>query len=190
MFSDAAKFSMSLAVASLLAGRSLRIALRRRPGRIENGPWRTDLSLGSDRAGMYRKASLARHSPLALRSTEALYFAAEIDSTGNKLRRGCTYCVVGRDLDARWWSIAAYNQNRLIPNARNRYSYSGTTVNRRADGGWVIHFSPREQSENWLPSGNEDGYLKLVLRCYGPSPQLLEDPAAAMLPQILPGLYR
>jgi hypothetical protein len=188
MFSDAAKLCLSFAAASLLAGRSVRVALRRRPWRIQNGPWQTDLSLGSAKLGMYRRASLARHSPLALRSAEALYFVAESDSAGNKLRRGCTYSVVGRQIDSRWWSIAAYNNDRLIPNARNRYSYSETTVRRRTDGGWIIHFSPREQSENWLPNASEDGDLKLVLRCYGPSPQLLENPAAALLPQILPGL--
>ena len=189
MVSDAAKFSLSLAVALVLARRSSKIALRR-PWHIQNGPWRTDLSFGSAKLGMYRRASLARHSPLALRAEEALYFVAETDSVGNKLRRGCSYCVVGRDLDARWWSIAAYNKNRLIPNARNRYSYSGATVQRRADGGWIIHFSQREQSENWLPGAHEDGNLKLVLRCYGPSPRLLENPAVAMLPQILSGLCR
>src|ERR1700680_2501296 len=113
MFSDAAKLSLSFAVALALAGRSARIALRRPPWRIQNGPWRTDLSLGSARGGMYRRASLARHSPLALRSAEAIYFVAETDSAGKKLRRGCTYCVVGHDLNARWWSIAAYNKDRL-----------------------------------------------------------------------------
>jgi len=185
-----AKLSLSFTVAALVAGRSFRRALRRRPGRVQNGPWSTSVSLGDRSAGIYSRASAARHEPLGLRSSEAIYFVAYTDSDGNRLRRGCTYRVSGQDPDARWWSVAAYNNSTLIPNPRHRYSYSMNTVQRKPDGGWMIRFSPREQSENWLPSATEDGELKLVLRCYCPSSQLLANPSAAKLPTIVAGVCR
>jgi hypothetical protein len=169
-------------------GRSVRIALRQQPGNIENGPWVTDLNLSSGRTGLYARARAARHAPYALRATEAIYFVAITDSEGNPLRRGCTYRIEGRDPDARWWSVAAYHENRLIPNPRNRYSYCKTTVKRRADGSWAVHFSPRPQRENWLPSAAENGRLKLVFRCYGPSREVLEHADAIALPSILLGV--
>ena len=188
MLSNASKFLLSFGIAFLLAGRAFRMVLRRRPGGIQNGPWQTDLTLSSGKATLYTRAAAARHTPLALRSSEALYFVAHTDSAGNEFRRGRSYSIVGRDPDTRWWSVAAYNNNHLIPNPRHRYSFSRTSVRREADGRWIIRFSPREQRENWLPGSAEDGSLKLVLRCYDPAPQLLQNPGAADLPVIAPGL--
>jgi len=184
------KLSLSFTVAALVAGRGFRRALRRRPRRIQNGPWQASVSSGRRRAGIYSRAFAARHEPLGLQRSEALYFVAYTDSDGNKLRRGCTYSLSGQDPDTRWWSVAAYNNNTLIPNPRHRYSYSMTTVLRGADGRWTIRFSPREAGGNWLPSATEEGELKLVLRCYGPGAELLANPAAARLPQIVAGTSR
>jgi hypothetical protein len=164
------------------------MALRRRPGTIRNGPWQTDLNLSSRRVSLYTRAAAARQTPLALRSSEALYFVAHTDSAGNELRRGRTYSIMGRDPETRWWSVAAYNNDQLIPNPRHRYSYSKTSVRREVDGGWMIRFSPREQRGNWLPGSTEDGRLKLVLRCYDPARPLLENPGGANLPVIKSGL--
>ena len=183
-----AKVAASSAVAFLLAGRALRVAVRKQPGNSQFGPWRTDMDLSSQNAGLYEKARAARQVPFALPVSEAIYFVAYTDSAGKKLRRGCTYCIDGRDLDTRWWSIAAYNNNRLIPNLQHRYSYSKTTVRRRDDDSWTIRFSPREQCENWLPGATDKGKLKLVLRCYGPSPELVRNPGAAPLPRVVAGL--
>ena len=188
LLSNLSKFSLSFVVALLVAGRGFRIVLRRRPVGIQNGPWQTDLALSSGKASLYTRAAAARQTPLALRASEALYFVAHTDSAGNELRRGRTYSIVGRDPEARWWSVAAYNNNHLIPNPRHRYSFSRDSVRRDADGHWVIRFSPREQRENWLPGSTEDGRLKLVLRCYDPAPSLLENLGGADLPVITSGL--
>jgi hypothetical protein len=76
----------------------------------------------------------------------------------------------------------------LIPNPLDRYSFSKTSVRRRSDGRWLVSFSPHEQEENWLPGATVDGKLKLVLRCYGPFPGLLENPGIAELPHIAAGI--
>jgi hypothetical protein len=189
LLSNVSKFLLSFGVSLLIAGRGFRIALRHRPGGVQNGPWQTDLALSSGKASIYTRAAAARNTPLALRSSEALYFVAHTDSAGNELRRGRTYSIIGRDPEARWWSVAAYNNNHLIPNPRHRYSYSRNSVRREADGRWTIRFSPREQRENWLPGSTEDGRLKLVLRCYDPAPRLLENPGGAELPVIASGIF-
>jgi hypothetical protein len=182
------RVGLSSVAAVLLGGRAVRFALREQPGSIQNGPWRTDPHLSSIHTGIYTRARAARHAPYALGAPEAIYFVSTTDSQGNPLRRGCTYRIQGRDPDTRWWSVAAYSKNRLIPNTRNRYSFSKTNIKRHADGTWTVVFSPREQPENWLPGASENGRLKLVFRCYGPGTVLLEHPETVALPSIERGI--
>src|SRR5262249_4510218 len=132
----------SLLVAFFLTTACLRVLMRRRPkspsGGVRNGPWLVDLSVGSKAAGLYMRALVARRSTFALSAPETVYFATTRDSAGQDLRAGATYAIAGRDLDARWWSITAYKHRHLIPNVLNRYSFSKTTVTRKADGSWRI----------------------------------------------------
>jgi hypothetical protein len=151
---------------------------------MQNGPWRVDLTLGSAAASMYTRAYTAVHATFALRASESLYFSAGKDSAGNRLRCGATYSVQGRDLDARWWSLTAYKNHRLIPNVLGRYSFSQTTVARGPDGSWKIRVSPQRQPENWLPTGEPSGHMSLLLRFYGPGPELLSNPGGVQLPEI------
>lgn len=181
---------VSSGVAVLLGGRSVRVAFRRTPGRFQIGAWSLDLTLSSQSATMYQRARDARFAPYALPAPEAIYYTAFTDSDGQVLRRGCTYRIEGTDPDTRWWSLSAYSSNRLIPNLRNRYSFTKTMVNRLSDGNWSIIFSPREHAGNWLPGATESGPLKLVLRCYGPGPELLANPTAVPLPRIRKGAVR
>ncbi|MBV9505288.1 MAG: DUF1214 domain-containing protein [Acidobacteriia bacterium] len=149
-----------------------------------NGPWRIDLSLGTERAGLYTKAVIARTSLFALRPPEVVYFRADHDSAGNPIRQHDSYIIEGGDLDARWWSLTAYRRSRLIPNPAGRHSFSQTTVARRSDGTWRIHFSRTPHPENWLPAGEGRGNLALVLRFYGPGTHLLAHLDTAPLPAI------
>lgn len=177
---------LSLLLATVLALVILR-GMMRRPPRVKRfGPWGLNLTLGSAAAGMYMRAYVARHGIFALRLPETVYFGAGSDSSGQPLKAASCYRIRGRDLDTRWWSLTAYQHDKLIPNVLNRYSFSKTTISMDAGGNWEIRLGPRHQPGNWLPSGEPVGNIALVLRCYGPGPQLLAHPEKTILPEIVP----
>jgi len=176
---------LSLLLATVLALAILRRMMRRRP-RVERfGPWGMNLSLGSAAASTYMRAYVARHSVFALRAPETVYFSTGFDSSGQRLQAASCYRIRGRELDTRWWSLTAYQRDYLIPNALNRYSFSKTTISLDREGNWEIRLGPRHQSGNWLPSGEPAGNVTLVLRCYGPGPELLNNPKNVVLPEIV-----
>ena len=133
------------------------------------GPWESWLSEGNPNADPYTRAHLARSGRLPLTSTAARYFVANTDSGGSSLSAACEYSIVGAPLNARWWSIALYNESgSLIPNRSKRYSFNSEEAIRRADGSFHINLSHTARPENWLPSGNDSSRnLTLVLRVYG-----------------------
>jgi hypothetical protein len=152
---------------------------------IKNGVWETNLNIGSQSANPYLRAYVARFGLLALNSSETIYFFAQTDSEGNPLNPQCTYQIKGQDFATRWWSITAYCDSYLIPNAENQYSISKTTVKFKPQNEFEIFFSPEKQGENWLPSGNKIGKMSLVLRFYNPNPAWQKNPAQVNLPQII-----
>jgi hypothetical protein len=133
------------------------------------GPWKSWLSEGNPKADPYTRAHLARSGRLPLTSTVARYFVASTDSWGRTLHSGCEYAIVGGSLNARWWSLAVYDEyGSLISNPSNRYSFNSEEAIRRADGSFHITLSRNARPENWLPSGvGPDRNLTLVLRVYG-----------------------
>ncbi len=179
------KILFCVILAALLAVVSGWVMLKKQSGGIANGPWRTDPTTGSSRAGIYHRARVASFGIWALDSSEVVYFFAEKDSDGNTLSHDCTYKIIGKDPDTRWWSVTAYNNDHFIPNPLNRYSYSKTTVEREPDGSWVILLSPQKQEKNWLPSGDKEGSLNVSLRNYNPSRALIDSPASVELPRII-----
>ena len=176
------KVLFCIVVSLILAGVATWLTISTQSDSIRNGPWTKEILGESHSDGMYARARA--FSKWALRPSEAIYFSTTEDSNGKTLSNGCTYRIEGRDPDSRWWSITPYKSLKLISNSQNRYSFSKTTVTRRADGSWTILLSRREQPENWLPLSQEDGPLAIFLRCYNPSSQLLENPAEAILPEI------
>ena len=176
---------LTLLAATVLA-LAILLALMRRPPRVKRlGPWGIDLTLGSTAASIYMRAYVARHAIFALRAPETLYLSTSYDSAGQRLQAASCYRIRGRDLPTRWWSLTAYQNDFLIPNALNRYSFSQTTIASDADGNWEIRLGPRQQPGNWLPSGPPIGNIRLMLRCYGPSAQLVDRPETVTLPEIV-----
>ncbi len=153
---------------------------------VSNGPWVTSLKLGSAEGDMYLRAIVARQGLLALNKTEAIYYIAEDDSEGERLRSGCDYRVEGDDLPARWWSLTLYGQDTfLVPNQPGIYSYNMKNLKREEGGAYRVFISRTMKNGNWLPSGDKDQKLSLGLRCYNPQPVLYERPATVRLPRII-----
>ena len=159
--------------------------MSRVPGSFRNGPWRHDPLTGSVAAGPYARAMVAKHLPLALSNSEAIYLVAETDSSGNKLRCKDTYRIEGRDIEARWWSITCYGvDDFLVPNRQDRYSYNMANLTRNADGTYTISVGQSERAGNWLPTGDGDNF-RLVLRIYNPTPTVRDRLGTIHLPEIV-----
>lgn len=152
---------------------------------VSNGPWRTSTVTGGTDADLYTRASVAVSGLFALNRSETLYFSADETDTHRKLRARCSYAIEGKPLDARWWSVTAYaDDNFLIPNPAQRFSYNMGNLKNGPDGSFRITAAPARQEGNWLPTGSGDGGFSLLLRLYNPGPELLANPAAVRLPSI------
>jgi hypothetical protein len=153
------------------------------PGGVSDGPWRTNLLIGSSGGDAVTRAKVAAHGLLALNRNETLYYTAVADGAGARLTSDCDYRVSGRDPDARWWSITAYAADDfLIPNAANRYSISKNEVMRGGGGSFSADVAAASQSANWIPVSG--GAFSLTLRLYNPGASVARDPAHAVLPKL------
>jgi len=154
---------------------------------VANGPWQVLLSAGNQDAGVYERTAVALGGLFALSRTETLYYSAMTDSSGLRLSDGCRYQVVGSDPDTRWWSLTAYAMdNFLIRNGDDHHALAQTTVEREADGSFVIHVAPTAQPKNWI-SNKDGGNFILMLRLYNPGQSVYEAPGTAPLPEIVRG---
>ena len=133
------------------------------------GPWSGWDSEGKPDADPYTKAHMARSGRLPLSSTVARYFVAYTDSAGHRLVSSCEYSIEGSPLNARWWSLAVYDEyGGLIDNPSGRYSFNSEEMLRHSDGTFRVNLANKPRPENWLPSGSEDQSLILMLRIYSP----------------------
>ena len=152
---------------------------------VKNGPWFTNLTIGSNQCNPYLKAQVALKGLFALRKSESIYYLANCDEDGQPLNSSYDYRIEGEDLDTRWWSITVYgSDNFLIPNDKNRHAYNGMNVARKADGSYKIRLSSMPQEGNWLPTG-EQGNFSLSLRLYNPAPLVYENLGTIRLPRII-----
>ena len=152
---------------------------------IRNGSWITNLQVGSPAANMYVRAHIALTGLFALNKKETIYYRAYVDDRGEKLRADRDYVITGIDIPARWWGIMLYGQdNHLIANAQDRYSFNMANLDLEADGSFRIHLSRAPSQRNWLPAGDRDQRLSFSLKVYNPSPEVYRDPASVKLPRI------
>jgi hypothetical protein len=153
------------------------------PGGASDGPWKTNLLIGSNAGNMKTRAAVALHGLFALNRNETIYYTASTDSDGNKLDGRCTYLIAGRDPPTRWWSITAYAaDDYLIPNPAHRYSVSKNSVTHNASGEFVATASPTATSHDWIALAG--GPFTLTLRLYNPAPDVAKDPTHVALPSI------
>ncbi|MBY8983531.1 MAG: DUF1214 domain-containing protein [Candidatus Lokiarchaeota archaeon] len=153
---------------------------------IRNGCWQTNRrGEGSREALRVHRARIAKIAGFGMNRDEAIYWHAEVDSHGNKIKYNYKYRVEGQDPATRWWCLSVNLDGFFVPNLHNRYSFSKTDVKRETDGSWEIKLSTEEQSGNWIPLGDQSGYYRIILRCYNPNPSMIENSESANLPQII-----
>jgi hypothetical protein len=154
------------------------------PGRVGDGPWKTDPAAVTAQTDAYRRAFVAVHGLFALRRSEAIYYTATADSDGHALTGQCQYKVEGPAPDARWWSITAYGpDDYLIANPGGRYSVTKQQVAPDARGSIVVLLGGNSGGNNRIAAGT--GRFSLSLRLYNPGPGFIADPADAALPALL-----
>jgi hypothetical protein len=152
------------------------------PTRVNDGPWKTNLTAGSTRSTPFSRAFVAVHGLFALNRSETIYYTAATDNDGHRLDGHCLYKITGTQPDARWWSITAYGADSyLIPNPANRYSIAKTISAQQVS--FTVQVGGRASGTNWIPVG--PGRFSLTLRLYNPGPGFLLDPAHAILPAVI-----
>ncbi len=158
-----------------------------------NGDWETNISTGSQDAGVMLKAAVALGGLLASTQENSMYYRLSAVA-GEPLRLNCRYKIEGKEYNADWWSITAYGwDNYLIPNAQKRYSFNNQNLIRNADGSWIITVAATEQPGNWLPVGSSGAShwrqfshhdFDLLLRLYTPGVAYIRSPQSAPLPSV------
>jgi hypothetical protein len=133
-----------------------------------HGAWSHNRAAGSEAAGPYTRAIIAREGLLALSAREALYFSLEQDEQGRPLDEGCIYEINGLPLEARWWSLTLYaDDNFLAQNSDGAPSIDASRALTDSIGGWRTRVSPvRGDAANWISSRNAGRGFILMLRVY------------------------
>lgn len=159
------------------------------------GPWRVSVLAGSPDADLYTRARVAIGGLLALKREETMYYLAETDSEGQRLRSRCRYRVSGTPPAARWWSVTAYADDFfLFPNAAKRYSVNGGDAMLDAQGRFSFVSAPNapvntmantndHRPDLWVPTPGDRG-LFFTLRVYNPEPALAAAPHKLAPPRI------
>ncbi|OXB00638.1 DUF1214 domain-containing protein [Flavobacterium pectinovorum] len=150
------------------------------------GNWQTvDKDKDLSTADLLTIAQIAVYRPYALTKKEVIYLSTNTDSDGNALDPKSDYVISGKKLDAKYWSITAYDENGfLIKNPINKYSYNLENVKYQADStSYKINLSGTEKKENWLPTNNIKK-TGLIIRLYLPSEKLRENLTIEELPSI------
>ena len=134
----------------------------------KRGPWLTWTSAARPDADPYTRAHFANAGTLPVSAEVQRTFVARTDGAGERLHSSCEYALEGRLPKAEWWSIAVFDERgRLIPNAADRYAFTGQTAALAGAGNFTIQLAREARPGNWLPTGGA-GRLALVLNVVEP----------------------
>ncbi len=169
MFKTVLTIFMIVCIAVLGGGASVWYMLNANEsvGAVTIGGWTAFPEIGTPDADPYAKARMAREGVLALGRAEGLTFVAQRDSTGEQLRRECSYTVEGPVPPARFWTIyaadaddAIIESNKLRPSALHSYQ-----LLRRPDNSVTITVGANPSPGNWLALSGA-GKMSFVLTFY------------------------
>ena len=132
------------------------------------GAWSHNRAAGSEAAGPYTRAIIAREGLLALSAREAVYFSLDRDEDGRPLDESCVYELNGLPLSARWWSVTLYADDGFL--AENRDNAASVDASRVGnDHPWQVRIAPVQgNAANWLSSRGAHRGFSLMLRVYNP----------------------
>ena len=155
-------------------------------GAVVISGWTAFPDVGTPHADTYSKARFAREGGLALGRAEGITFVAPKDTSGNPLRRDCTYQIEGQIPAARFWTLYAADEHRIIlpPTIRRTPALHSQEMLRTVDGAIRITASRHPAPGNWLGlSGG--GPMQLVLTLYDTPAATSSRVFEIALPQVL-----
>ena len=146
---------------------------------IRRGIWAANSLTGSPDADPYTRARVAKQALLAMQPSQSVYFTAETDAEGRRLRGDCRYELSGEQLPARWWSVTIYADDYfLIENPADRYS---VTAQGAGPGQWRAQIAADGGADLVSAAGRP---FNLLLRLYHPEISLHDLPADLSLPRL------
>lgn len=131
------------------------------------GPWSTWSALGSADGSMRTRAVVAVRGLLALPSSEARYYTADVDDAGRPLEGRCRYRVTGGTMATAWWTLTLYDTKSYLA-GRGPYSVASGALPAAEQRAWTIRVSPDRQAGLWLPTAGLSRF-DLTLRTYVPA---------------------
>jgi hypothetical protein len=148
------------------------------------GPWMTGTDFGTVQADAKTRAVVALRGLLALPASEARYYTATTDDSGQRLDGRCRYRLSGGALPAKWWSITVYDgAGYLVKNDAGIYSLGSAALGPDEQARWNVVLAPDRQPGHWLPTGRID-HVELTLRVYLPADGGRGNLARTQLPAI------
>ncbi len=148
------------------------------------GPWVTGNDFGTARASARTRAVVALRGLLALPGSEARYYTAATDDSGQPLDGRCRYRLSGGALPTRWWSVTVYDgAGYLVKNDAGIYSLESAALRQDEQARWNLVVAPDRQPGHWLPSGRI-AHFELTLRTYLPADGGRNNLARTQLPAI------
>jgi hypothetical protein len=146
-----------------------------------HGAWSLNRAAGSQAAGPYTRAIIARTGLLALSAREAIYFNLDKDEHGRPLDESCIYELSGVPLETRWWSVTLYASDNFL--ARNSDHAHSVDFSRIGPGNWRARVAPVQgDAPFWISSRAAKRGFSLTLRVYNPYDDF--KPSAEALPAI------
>lgn len=155
-------------------------------GAITVGPWVAFPNVGTPEADPYTQARYARDGGLALGRAEGVEFRAWKDTDGAPLSIRCRYAVEGETPPARFWTLAATDENRVSLQGigpRSAATSSLAILREAGTTGFVVEVGSEPASGNWLPVSGV-GSMQLVLTLYDTPLANRTDVSDSVLPAV------
>ena len=136
---------------------------------VKIGPWTSGTDYGTAQADAKTRAVVALRGILALPASEARYYNAAIDDTGQPLDGRCRYRLSCGALPVKWWSITVYDPaGYLVPNNAGIYSVGSAALGPDEQARWNVVIAPDRQPGHWVPTGGIK-HFEITLRAYLPA---------------------
>ena len=140
---------------------------------------------GSNDANLWLRFYTAFHGLVASDKSQGLYLISTTDTEGKTYEKGKCYEVEGEDMQAKFWSLTAYGLDNKVLGDKENTSINNKSVKMekgKFSAMIVANKSEAEGKENIMILGDND--FKLVLRLYGPSETVVDDPQTVKVPVI------